>query len=125
MNKRELNRERRRQKALERLGTNTPRCVLCGHDDPHALELHHIAGDVFGDELVPVCRNCHRPLSDMQKDHPAAVTTLPTDLEQIGHFLLGLADLFELLVKHLREFATKLFAIDAHAQDLGGEDGGD
>ena len=77
MNDHELKRERRRQRALERLGMNNPRCVVCGYDDPLALELHHIAGRAHGDELVPVCRNCHRPLSDMQKDHPAAVTSRP------------------------------------------------
>ena len=47
MDKRELNRERRRQRALERLGTNDPRCVVCGYDDPLALELHHVAGHDF------------------------------------------------------------------------------
>jgi hypothetical protein len=125
MNDHELNRERRRQRALERLGTSPPRCGVCGYDDPLALELHHIAGRTYGGELVPVCRNCHRRLSDMHMDHPADVTTPPGDLERIGHFLLGLADLFELLVKHIREFATKLFAIDREGQARGGEDGGD
>ena len=43
MNEHELNRERRRQRALERLGTNKPRCSL-PLDNPLALELHHIAG---------------------------------------------------------------------------------
>jgi hypothetical protein len=49
MNDHELKRECRRQRALERLGTNTPRCALCGYDDPLALELHHIAGRAYGD----------------------------------------------------------------------------
>ena len=31
MNERELNRERRKQRALERLGSNNPRCVICGY----------------------------------------------------------------------------------------------
>ena len=67
MNNHELNLERRRQRALERLGTNTPRCVVCGFDNPLALELHHIAGRAYDDELVPVCRNCHTArLSDAQ-----------------------------------------------------------
>ena len=44
MDKLELNRERRRQGALEHLGTNSPRCPFCGFDNPLALELHHIAG---------------------------------------------------------------------------------
>jgi hypothetical protein len=110
MDKLELNRERRRQRALERLGTNNPRCPFCGFDNPLALELHHIAGEAFDETEVPVCRNCHRTLSDWQKDHPAKISDPPNDLERIGHALLGLADLFELLVKWLRDHATKLFA---------------
>ena len=101
MNDRELNRERRKQRALERLGSNNPRCVVCGYDDPLALELHHIAGRAFGDEMVPVCRNCHRRLSDYQKDHSLGQAKPPSEIEPIRHFLLGLADLFEMLVKRL------------------------
>ena len=78
MDKRELNRERRRQRALERLGTNSPRCSFCGFDNPLALELHHIAGEAFDEKTAPVCRNCHRVLSDWQKDHPAASAIHPT-----------------------------------------------
>ncbi len=121
MNDHELNRERRRQRALERLGTNTPRCPLCGIDDPLALELHHIAGRDYDDELVPVCRNCHRLLSDRQKDHPPGNNRSASDPERIGHFLLGLADMFEMLVKRLREFAEKLFALENQSQDQSGE----
>jgi len=113
MNDRELSRERRRQRALERLGSNHPRCVICGHDDPLALDLHHIAGRGYSDEQAPVCRNCHPRLSDDQKDHPSADRKPPTTSESAGHFLLGLADLFELVVKWLRDYATKLLAIDA------------
>ena len=110
MDQRELNRERRRQRALERLGTNSPRCPFCGFDNPLALELHHIAGETFDEKTAPVCRNCHRVLSDWQKDHPACISDTPNDLERVGHALLGLADMFELLVKWLREHATKVFA---------------
>jgi hypothetical protein len=31
-------------------------------------------------------------------------------MDRIGHFLLGLADLFELLIKKLREFGEALIA---------------
>jgi hypothetical protein len=55
MDANELEREKRRQMRLERLGTNTPRCVVCGEDDPSCLELHHIPGRKFGDELGIVC----------------------------------------------------------------------
>jgi hypothetical protein len=110
MDQLELNRERRRQRALERLGSNNPRCVICGYDDPLALELHHIAGRAFGDEKVPVCRNCHRPLSDWQKDHTPQLSHPPSESEWLLHMVEGLADLLELVVKRLREFKVKLLA---------------
>ena len=112
MNDHELNRERRKQRAFERLGTNTPRCAVCGFDNPLALELHHIAGRAYDDELVTVCRNCHRLLSDAQRDHPPGNAKPAGALECIGHFLLGLAVLFEQWAKRFREFAAELFAID-------------
>lgn len=104
----EKEQERRKQKALERLGTNSPVCVLCGETDWRCLELHHIAGKPFDGALAIVCRNCHRKLSDMQKDHPPPTSAPPDPFERIGHFLLGLADLFALLVEKLREFGNDL-----------------
>jgi hypothetical protein len=106
----EKEQERRKQKALERLGTNNPVCVLCGETDWRCLELHHIAGKPFDGALVIVCRNWHRKLSDMQKDHPQPASTPPDPLERIGHFLLGLADLFALLVEKLHEFGQDLIS---------------
>jgi hypothetical protein len=121
MNDHDLKRERRKQKALERLGTNTPQCPFCGIDEPLVFELHHVSGRAFGDDMIPVCRNCHRILSDWQKDHPPTNGSSPSDPERIAHFLLGLADMFELLVKRLREFAKTLFALETHSQDESGE----
>lgn len=125
MNEQELRRERRKQRVLERLGTNAPRCPFCGIDEPLVFELHHVAGrdfDKLNETLVPVCRNCHRILSDRQKDHPPASSGPPSDAERIAHFLLGLADMFELLVKRLREFAQKLFAMENQSQPQNGEE---
>jgi hypothetical protein len=121
MNERELNQERRKQRALERLGSNHPRCVVCGCDDPLALELHHIAGRAFDEETVTVCRNHHRRLSDWQKDHSLAQAKPDSDLAPISRFLDGLADLFEMLVKRLREFAAKLAVLDQARQAQGEE----
>lgn len=124
MNDQELKRERRKQRALERLGTNTPRCPFCGIDEPLVFELHHVPGrdfDESNEALVPICRNCHRILSDWQKDHPPGNNTPPSDPERIAHFLLGLADMFELLVKQLREFAAKIFALENRPRDQSGE----
>ncbi|MGO9330533.1 MAG: HNH endonuclease [Steroidobacteraceae bacterium] len=104
----ELRREARRQRAFERLGTQNPKCVICGENDPLVLEMHHLEGQAFGNSLVIVCRNCHRKLSGLQKDHPEKIADPPDELEGIAHFLMGLADLFEFLIKKLREFATRL-----------------
>ena len=115
----EIRRERRHQAAIERLGTNKPACVICGENDPRVLEKHHLEGQAFGETLVPVCRNCHRKLSDLQKDHPNKITEIPDPLEMIAHVLLGLADLFELLVGKFREFSAYLIELaDCNRENL-------
>lgn len=101
------NKEARKQTRLEQLGSNHPVCVICGEDDWRCLELHHLEGQAYGDDLVPVCRNCHRKLSDDQKDHP----NCPPNASQshfIGYLLLGLADFFSLLVPSLRRYGKHL-----------------
>lgn len=104
-----LQSEIRKQRALERLGSDHPRCVYCGEADERCLELHHIAGRAYGEECAIVCRNCHRKLSDAQKDHPPALAAgEPPYLEKIGHFLIGLADLLEVLIEKLREYGVVL-----------------
>ncbi len=62
--------EDRLERRYRKLDTRNPACVCCGHNDPFALELHHIAGCKHHDDLAIVCRNCHRRLSDNQLDHP-------------------------------------------------------
>ncbi len=104
----ELRRETRRQRAIERLGTQNPRCINCPEDDPLVLEKHHLEGQAFGGSVVIICRNCHRKLSDRQKDHPEKIADLADAREVIAHFLLGLADLFESLIEKFREFAAQL-----------------
>ncbi len=103
--KREAARER---KARERLGFENFRCATCGENDPRCLELHHIAGQKFCDDVVPVCRNCHRKLSDDQKDHPQPIGGDPDWLERVGRFLLGLADFLLLIAKTLKQFGQTM-----------------
>lgn len=81
-------------------------CFCCPEADPRCLELHHIAGQAHHGDLVAVCRNCHRKLSDSQRDHPNG--TAPTMLVIIGHYLLGLADFLILLAARLKEFGHAL-----------------
>ena len=104
----EIRRESRRQRAIERLGCCNPVCVVCGENDPLVLEKHHLEGQTFGNTLVIVCRNCHRKLSDRQKDHPEKIGEPPDKLEATAHYLLGRADLSEQLAKQDRVFAKQL-----------------
>lgn len=100
--------ERRKQQRLRKLGTNSPRCGCCGEDRWQALEQHHIAGQAHDDALVIQCRNCHRVLSDAQRDHPLAQEPADPYLEMMGRFLLGLADMLRLVVERLVEFGLAL-----------------
>ena len=108
MNKHDYERERRRQKRLEKLGTNDPHCGLCGESDDRVLELHHIAGRKHDDALAIICRNCHRVVTDDQKDHPAFDPAADPMLASIGHFLLGLVDMLRVVIVKLSEFALTL-----------------
>lgn len=111
--------EKRRLRDLERLGTDRPVCVVCGEDDPRCLEAHHLAGRAFDGQTVPVCRNCHRKLSDDQKDHPGKIGNPPSALERIAHFLLGLVDFLQLVIDRVRAFAVELLEIDAAENGAG------
>ena len=124
MDDKELKREARLQRMCERLGVETPRCVHCRLDDVRCLEAHHIAGRKFDSATVILCRNCHRILSDDQKDHPPLIGNEPTLHERVGHFLKGLADLFGLLVAKLYEFSDELIAF-AKREDSVAKIGGD
>jgi hypothetical protein len=116
MNATELAKERRRQKRLEAFGTDNPRCGVCGEDDDRVLELHHPAGRKLDDAEVIHCRNCHRKVSDDQRDHPAVDTSADPLLNTVGHFLLGLADMLRIIVEKLREFGSQL--IERASKDL-------
>ena len=104
-----LDREDRREQHYRRLGTHKPRCVICGETDPRCLEEHHLAGEKYGDELVTVCRNCHRKLSDDQLDHTPGIQPNPESKEAvIGYFLLGLCDFLSMVIERLRKFGHRL-----------------
>lgn len=110
-----LNRAIRLERAHERLGSNNPRCLHCGEDFAHCLERHHVAGRAMHDDRVIVCRNCHRKVTELQKDHPPILSQPPHFLEVVGRYLLGIADLFRLLIDRLDEFGRKLIELAAEA----------
>jgi hypothetical protein len=86
------------------------------------MEVHHVAGQKLDAFTVIACANCHRKLTDVQKDHPKANDASDPLLNQIGHFLLGLADMLKLVVEKLSEFGRALLerATAAPAQQVGG-----
>jgi len=108
MTDKELAREIRKQRRLEKLGSNSPLCGECGERDWRCLELHHIADFGCDDGTVILCRNCHRKVSDDQKGHPAFNPAADATLHSIGRFLLGLADLLRLAIEKLAEFGLAL-----------------
>jgi hypothetical protein len=104
----ERERERRKQRRLEKLGTNNPRCPLCGETDWRCMEVHHVAGQARDSVTVTICANCHRKRTDEQKDHPSAGPRCDPLLDKIGHFLLALADLLRPILEKLTEYGRAL-----------------
>jgi hypothetical protein len=73
------------------------------------LQLHHPAGEKHHDDTVIECANCHLDLSNQQLDHvPRELEGKPGMMNTIGRYLVGLADMFAMLAKTLREFGTWL-----------------
>jgi hypothetical protein len=104
--------ERKKQRALQRLGTDDPQCKTCGEPDWRCLERHHLAGRAFDDSMVILCRNCHRKLSDPSDNKDAPPD--PPLLERAGRFLLGLAALFLMLAAKLKAFGNELLVAAPH-----------
>lgn len=117
MTDKELAREIRKQLRLEKLGTNSPMCGTCGEADYRTLEKHHVAGRKYDPDTVITCRNCHRKVTDDQKDHPAIEANADAMLSAIGMFLLGLADLLELVIEKLAAFSLALIERAKHGGD--------
>lgn len=103
--------EKRRQMRLEKLGTNHPVCGTCGEVDDRCFEKHHVAGRKRDGTTVLICANCHRKVTDSQKDHPNTENGADPMLDRIGHFLLGLADMLALVVERLKAFGLELIEL--------------
>ncbi|MGI8474947.1 MAG: hypothetical protein ACR2OO_01020 [Thermomicrobiales bacterium] len=117
-----MDRERKKQRALQRLGMDDPRCMTCGEADWRCLERHHIAGRAYDEHTVILCRNCHRKLSDPSGNGDAAAD--PPLLERVGRFLLGLAALLLMLAAKFKTFGDELLAAARYCPAPYGWNGG-
>jgi hypothetical protein len=102
--------EARKQRSFDRLGSNEPRCGMCGEGNFECLERHHVAGRKHDETLVTLCRNCHRKISVRQDYVPSSNSKADPLLAAIGQFLIGLALLFRDIVQRLEEFGRALIA---------------
>lgn len=102
------NGERRKQARLHKLGTNHPRCAVCGNADWRVIEEHHPDTRKHDNLVVLLCANDHRIVTDDQKDHPKQHENSDNDLFRIGNFLLGLADMLKLILDRLYEYGSAL-----------------
>lgn len=100
--------ETRKQNRLAKLGTNEPRCGICGERDWRVMELNHNPDLKRDTHTDIVCANCHKKLTDDQKDHPPLDRNADPALDRIGHFMLGLADMLRLIIEKLIEFGNAL-----------------
>lgn len=112
MTEEEISKAIERTKEARRLGGYDRICIACGEPHTRCLELHHLAGRAYGDDLVPICRNCHRKVTDKEKNKP--VLTYPSTLEQIGHWLQGLAEFLGELALKAFEFSRVLIDAAKH-----------
>jgi hypothetical protein len=100
--------ERRKQSRLHKLGTNTPHCATCGNSDWRVIEEHHPDSRRRDKLVVLLCANDHRIVTNNQKDHPPGINGCDPFLLSVGNFLLGLADLFAIIIERLYEFGETL-----------------
>lgn len=103
--------EARKWARLNKLGTTSPVCLICGETDDRCLERHHMGGRKYNDLIGILCSSCHDKASDKQKDHPGTCAGKPSELECIGRLLLGLANFFEMLAVQLIRFGQYLIEL--------------
>lgn len=82
----------RREADFRRLKSRHPICLLCAYRrHPAAIEFAHLIPRQFGVGCgAPLCSNCHRELSDMEKEMSYKPTSNEPDLEALGRYLVAL-----------------------------------
>ena len=107
--------ESRREKDYKRLRTRNPICLACDYmKHPAAMELAHIAPRQFHDDGGVLCSNCHREMSDTEKDFSYAPQSINPQMETIGRYLISLAEWFKRIAETLAAFGAWLLDQSEH-----------
>ncbi len=100
---RKLFREKRHRQKMKDIGMENPACVICGESDLDMLEGDHVAGRAYDDQVMSLCKNHHAKRTQLQREQPRAGHS-NSWLQQLGRWLLAMAEYFEMLVPRLRQF---------------------
>lgn len=106
-----LAREGAKRKKQRRLGRADLCCPICGETHPAAFEHDHVAGQKHHDQTWPLCKTHHAIRTAWQREEPPPSSDPRNPLEVIGHWLLGMAAYFEMLVTYLKQFGTFLIEL--------------
>ena len=99
----------RREKDYRRLRTRTPICLSCGYSkSSSALELAHFAPREFHDDAGVLCSNCHREMSDAEKDLSYSPQSANPQMETIGRYLIALSEWFLRIANTIAAFGEWL-----------------
>jgi hypothetical protein len=108
-----------RRKKLKTLGIKTEVCPICGSDDVSIFQFDHVAGRKHHNQEWPLCETCHEERNPMQREEPPPSDNPRNVFDVIGHWLLGMAEYFEMLIRYLRHYGE--FLIELAKQGYGAE----
>lgn len=102
--------ELRREADYRRLKSRRPICLHCGFEQHSAaLEFAHLIPSKFAVGAGgALCSNCHRIVSDKEKDMSFKPGTDDPDLETIGRYIDALGQWLERIAHTLQGFGAEL-----------------
>jgi len=108
--------DRRKRHWKKKFGPN-PVCILCRFNLPEGfilvpwslIEAHHVAGRAHEPDLtVPVCKNCHAILTELNRCNGATMQQTANLLEYIITVLRALGGFFPILGESFAQTAERL-----------------
>ena len=102
------------QKSIDEILSKGGCCLICFfNENPLIIEKHHVAGRKNSDLTISVCPNCHRELSNRQREWNQIWTKdNNSDKIKLAFLLRGQSDVLDLLSKKQRELSNKLLQGD-------------